>query len=171
MTTTTFKCVIVGDGGVGKTALLREQCGEDFDGHYIPTLGVEVVPIVYNTTKGSFRLNVWDCAGQEMYQGMGKAYYADVDCAIVMFDVTNRISYRNMISWYDSLVIPLGPKVPIVLVGNKSDITDHKILFNDVMVPCWRKYFEISAKSGHGCGTPFLELLGQLLNDASIAFV
>jgi hypothetical protein len=63
-TTPTFKLILVGDGGVGKTTFVKRHLTGEFEKKYIATLGVEVHPLVFTTTCGPIRFNVWDTAGE-----------------------------------------------------------------------------------------------------------
>lgn len=56
------------------------------------TLGVEVHPLLFHTNRGPIRFNVWDTAGQEKFGGLRDGYYIQGQCAIIMFDVTSRIT-------------------------------------------------------------------------------
>ena len=72
-------------------------------------------------------LNLWDTAGQENYGGLREGYYVQGQCAIIMFDVTSRITYKNVPGWHKDLV-RVCENIPIVLCGNKVDIKERKIL-------------------------------------------
>merc|ERR1712054_10550 len=91
-----FKLVLVGDGGVGKTTLVKRHLTGEFEKKYIPTLGVEVHPLKFTTNCGPLVFNVWDTAGQEKFGGLRDGYYIQGQCAIIMFDVTSRITYKNV---------------------------------------------------------------------------
>lgn len=69
-----FKLVLVGDGGVGKTTLVRRHLTGEFEKKYIPTLGVEVNPLAFQTNFGRLKFNVWDTAGQEKFGGLRDGY-------------------------------------------------------------------------------------------------
>lgn len=56
----TFKCVLVGDGGTGKTTFVKRHMTGEFEKRYVATLGVEVHPLVFHTNRGPIRFNVWD---------------------------------------------------------------------------------------------------------------
>ena len=91
------------------------------------------------------RFNVWDTAGQEKFGGLRDGYYIQVfiyhllqfkisslysfsqgQCAIIMFDVTSRVTYKNVPNWHRDLV-RVCENIPIVLTGNKVDIKDRKV--------------------------------------------
>lgn len=93
---------------------------------FIATLGVEVHPLVFYTTRGAIRFNVWDTAGQEKFGGLRDGYYIQGQCAIIMFDVTSRVTYKNVPNWHRDLV-RVCENIPIVLCGNKVDIKDRKV--------------------------------------------
>ena len=92
----------------------------------IATLGVEVHPLVFYTNRGPIRFNVWDTAGQEKFGGLRDGYYIQGQCAIIMFDVTARVTYKNVPNWHRDLV-RVCENIPIVLCGNKVDIKDRKV--------------------------------------------
>lgn len=62
----TFKCVLVGDGGTGKTTFVKRHMTGEFEKRYVATLGVEVHPLVFHTNRGPIRFNVWD-TGEYFY--------------------------------------------------------------------------------------------------------
>merc|ERR1719345_489030 len=160
-----FKLVLVGDGGVGKTTLVKRHLTGEFEKKYIPTLGVEVHPLKFTTNCGNLVFNVWDTAGQEKFGGLRDGYYIQGQCAIIMFDVTSRISYKNVGVWFRDLV-RVCENIPIVLVGNKVDVK--QINFH-------RKknlnYYDISAKSNFNYEKPFLSLAKKLVGDQHLGFV
>ncbi|GFW85455.1 GTP-binding nuclear protein Ran [Trichonephila clavipes] len=122
----TFKCVLVGDGGTGKTTFVKRHLTGEFEKKYVATLGVEVHPLVFHTNRGAIRFNVWDTAGQEKFGGLRDGYYIQGQCAIIMFDVTSRVTYKNVPNWHRDLV-RVCENIPIVLCGNKVDVKDRKV--------------------------------------------
>lgn len=78
-----FKCVLVGDGGCGKTTFVKRHLTGEFDKKYVATLGVEVHPLVFHTNRGPIRFNVWDTAGQEKFGGLRDGYYIQVTPALI----------------------------------------------------------------------------------------
>ena len=85
------------------------------------TLGVEVHPLSFSTNFGTICFNVWDTAGQEKFGGLRDGYYIQGQCGIIMFDVTSRITYKNVPNWHRDLE-RVCENIPIVLCGNKVDV-------------------------------------------------
>lgn len=85
------------------------------------TLGVEVHPLQFSTNFGTICFNVWDTAGQEKFGGLRDGYYIQGQCGIIMFDVTSRITYKNVPNWHRDLE-RVCENIPIVLCGNKVDV-------------------------------------------------
>ena len=69
-----FKLVLVGDGGTGKTTFVKRHLTEEFEKKYIATLGVEVHPLLFHTNRAPIRFNIWDTAGQEKFGGLCDGY-------------------------------------------------------------------------------------------------
>ena len=170
---TDLKLVLVGDGGVGKTTFVKRHLTGEFEKKYIATIGVEVHPMVFTTNRGKVRFNVWDTAGQEKLGGLRDGYYIDAHCAILMFDVTSRITYKNIPVWYKDIVRICGENIPIVLVGNKVDDKNRKVKAKQILFA--RKhgiqYFDISAKSNYQFEKPFIYLLKKLTGDPNLTLV
>ena len=167
----TAKLVLVGDGGVGKTTFVKRHQNGEFERKYVPTLGVQVSQLTFQTSAGLLCFNVWDTAGQERFGGLREGYYLEANCAIVMFDVTSPATYRNVPTWHRDL-IRVCPNIPIVLVGNKIDVRDRKVPAKRVSFHKKNnmRYFEVSAKSNYHFEMPFLSLARQLLNDPNLVF-
>ena len=74
---------MVGDGGTGKTTVLKRHLTGEFEKKYVATLGVEVHPFVFHNNRGPIKFNIWDTAGQEKFVGLGDGYYIQAQCAIM----------------------------------------------------------------------------------------
>ena len=69
-----FKCLLVGDGGVGKTTFVKRHKTGEFEKKYVATVGAEVIPMDFTTNRGKMIFSVWDTAGQEKYAGLRDGY-------------------------------------------------------------------------------------------------
>merc|ERR1711962_495866 len=167
-----FKLVLVGDGGVGKTTFVKRHLTGEFEKKYIATLGVEVHPLTFYTNYGQIIFNCWDTAGQEKFGGLRDGYYIQGQCAVIMFDVTSRITYKNVPNWHRDL-IRVCEHIPIVLCGNKVDIKDRKVKAKAIVFPRKKnlQYYDISAKSNYNFEKPFLWLARKLVGDPNLEFV
>jgi len=167
-----FKLVLVGDGGVGKTTFVKRHLTGEFEKKYIATQGVEVSSLTFFTNYGPIKFNIWDTAGQEKLGGLREGYYIGADCAIVMFDVTSRITYKNVPKWYKDLT-RICENIPMVLVGNKVDAKDRKVKARQITFHRKRnlQYYDVSAKSNYQFEKPFLFLMKRLVNDANLDLV
>merc|ERR1712039_1123092 len=121
----------------------------------------------FTTNCGPLTFNVWDTAGQEKFGGLRDGYYIQGQCAIIMFDVTSRITYKNVPNWHRDLV-RVCENIPIVLTGNKVKVKAKSITFH-------RKknlqYYDISAKSNYNFEKPFLWLARKLVGNQTLEFV
>ena len=164
-----YKLVLVGDGGTGKTTFVKRHLTGEFEKKYIATLGVEVHPMDFYTSRGKIRFMVWDTAGQEKLSGLRDGYYIGAHCAIIMFDVCSRITYKNVPKWFKDIT-RVCYNIPVVLVGNKVDIVDRKVKAKQILFP--RKhgiqYYDISAKNNYQFEKPFLWLLKKLTQDPNL---
>ena len=167
-----YKLVLCGDGGTGKTTFVKRHLTGEFEKKYIATLGVEVHPMEFFTSRGKFLFQVWDTAGQEKLACLRDGYYIGAHCAIIMFDVCSRVTYKNVAKWYKELT-RVCEGIPIVLVGNKVDVADRKVKARQILFP--RKhgiqYYDISAKSNYQFEKPFLWLLKKLNGDPNLTLV
>merc|ERR1712028_296381 len=167
-----FKCLLVGDGGVGKTTFVKRHLTGEFEKKYVATIGVEVHAMTFDTNLGRICFNVWDTAGQEKFGGLRDGYYIQGQCAIIMFDVTGRITYKNVPVWYRDL-IRVCENIPIVLVGNKVDVKERKVKVKQINFHRKKNlgYYDISAKSNFNYEKPFLSLAKKLTGDPHLTFV
>ncbi|OJD20163.1 GTP-binding nuclear protein GSP1/Ran [Blastomyces percursus] len=168
----TFKLVLVGDGGTGKTTFVKRHLTGEFEKKYIATLGVEVHPLNFQTNLGAIQFDVWDTAGQEKFGGLRDGYYINGQCGIIMFDVTSRITYKNVPSWHRDLV-RVCENVPIVLCGNKVDVKERKVKAKTITFHRKKnlQYYDISAKSNYNFEKPFLWLARKLVGNPGLEFV
>ncbi len=151
------KIVFVGDEGVGKTTFITRHMTGEFEKRYIATQEKELRSILFYTNKGKIGFDILDIAGQEKF-GLSTDRFTRADCAVVMFDLTSLVSYKNAKVWVD-LVRKAVPDIPIVLCGNKVDIKNRKVKPSDITMQRdlnLLKYYDISAKSNYNFEKPFL---------------
>jgi len=119
------KCVVVGDGAVGKTCMLMSFSNNTFPTQYVPTVFDN-----YNTAimidDTPYSLGLWDTAGQEEYDRLRKLCYPQTDVFLVCFSVVTPDSFDNVeFRWCPELQ-EHAPNIPIVLVGTKLDLRENE---------------------------------------------
>lgn len=147
-----FKVVVVGDEQVGKTSLIVRFTEKRFSEAYKPTIGIDFAGKFVSFGKLDLNLIIWDIGGQEKYKILRRHYLEGARGAILVYDITNKTSFKNLNKWLSDLDKYCG-KVPIILVGNKSDLdTERKISTNqgsELAEETKLEFLETSAKSGH----------------------
>jgi len=164
-----YKCLLVGDAGVGKTTFIKRHLTGEFQKKYQATLGVAVNPLDFSTSRGEVIFNMWDCAGH--FPNMGdnwQDHWSRADAVIIMYDVTSSISKDNIQSWVDKVKTVCGPNIPIVVAGNKTDATKIK---SCAYKSNSEQHFKLSAKSNYNFEKPFMWLARKLLTDPNLEFV
>ncbi|XP_007250258.1 ras-related protein Rab-38 [Astyanax mexicanus] len=121
-----LKVLVIGDLGVGKTAIIKRYVHQVFSQHYRATIGVDFALKVLNWDHRTvIRLQLWDIAGQERYGNMTRVYYREAVGALVVFDMTRASTFQAVLKWkmdLDSKVaLNNGRPVPAVLLANKCD--------------------------------------------------
>ncbi|KNH05149.1 GTP-binding nuclear protein rtb2 [Perkinsela sp. CCAP 1560/4] len=167
-----FKVVLCGDGSTGKTTFVKRHKTGEYEKRYIATIGVDVHPLTFHTNRGQICFNVWDTAGQEKFGGLRDGYYIGADCAIIMFDVTSRTTYKNVANWYRDIT-RVCDNIPMVLLGNKVDSIDRQVKAKQITFHRKKniQYYDVSAKSNYNYEKPFLWLAKKLANDPHLVFV
>lgn len=162
-----FKVVLVGDAEVGKTSLTTRFAYGTFTDGYISTLGVDFIVKSLPLSNYIVKLQAWDTAGQERYAGVRPIYYRGAKGALLVFDITMRQSFVNADKWYDQIRKYSGVDVPIILVGNKIDLVDSRVVSTDeVQVYAAQKgmpFFETSAKTDYAVNNVFTKLAELIL--------
>ena len=130
----TKKVVIIGDTGVGKTALMNRFLFDKFDPESMPTLGAQSKPRIVDVPgEGQIKLTLWDTAGQEKFKSLTRMYFQDAEAALIVYDTTFQESFESAAKWVEDLKANANvPDILIALVGNKSDMAeDMKVTMED----------------------------------------
>ena len=153
------KFIIVGDSHVGKSNILLRFSKNTFDQGHQATLGIEFANkhLIYNDT--DYLVQIWDTAGQENFRSVTRAYYKASAVAMVVYDITKEDSFEHIQSWLRDCK-ELAPKtVLLVLIGNKIDLEDQRVISKERGENLAREngmmFFETSALNGNGVEEAF----------------
>ena len=132
-----LKYIIIGDSSVGKSNILLRYVHNSFNPEFLTTIGVEFGAKNIEINKKIFKIQIWDTAGQENFRSITRAYYKNSVCALVVYDITNRSSFKSIF---------------IILVGNKNDLENERQVSYEEGLEFAKNnnivFFETSAKTG-----------------------
>jgi len=118
-----YKCVVVGDGTVGKTCMLISFTTNKFPDKYEPTVFDNFTTYI-NVDGVTVNMELWDTAGQETYDRLRPLTYTRTNVFLICFSVVNPASYDNvLLKWYPELKHHC-PDATILLIGTKIDLRD-----------------------------------------------
>ncbi|KAI8645768.1 putative ras small monomeric GTPase Rab6 [Parasitella parasitica] len=148
-----FKLVFLGEQSVGKTSLITRFMYDTFDNTYQATIGIDFLSKTMYLEDRTVRLQLWDTAGQERFRSLIPSYIRDSSVAVVVYDITSRESFQNTSKWIEDVRAERGSEVIIVLVGNKTDLSDKRVVTLEEgekrANECNIMFIETSAKAGH----------------------
>ncbi|XP_070199074.1 ras and EF-hand domain-containing protein homolog isoform X3 [Littorina saxatilis] len=116
-----YKVVLAGDAAVGKSTFIVRLCKGKFVPNLSSTLGVDFQNKVVDVDGHTVALQLWDTAGQERFRSIAKSYFRRADGVLLLYDVTYERSFVNIREWVDAIEESSPKRVPIMLVGNKTD--------------------------------------------------
>ena len=164
-----FKYIIVGDSSVGKSNLLMKFAHNKFTDEHQATIGVEFGAKNVEIDNQLYRIQIWDTAGQENFRSIPRAYYKNSVCAMVVYDITNMDSFRHVQNWIEDIRNQSPKTVLIILIGNKIDLEDKRVISYDEGSEFAIKngiiFGETSAKSGDGIDDIFLKSAKEIIKN------
>ncbi|MFX0151390.1 MAG: Rab family GTPase [Candidatus Hodarchaeota archaeon] len=129
-----LKICLVGDGGVGKTALLQRFLGAGFRSTYQLTIGAEIAVHSMSIDGKTIKFQIWDLAGQKRFEFVRPVFYKGSHAAIMVFDRTRSSTLINLWSWKKEIHSNVGHEIPLILLGNKSDLKDKSLMDNETIL-------------------------------------
>ncbi|GFS15551.1 Ras-related protein Rab-34-like [Elysia marginata] len=158
-----LKLAILGDKQVGKTSLLARFEHDCFNPTYLHTKGGDITEKLIEQEKRSLKVTVIDSAGHKYVRSLIKTLYRDVHGIMLVFDVTNRNTFKALEKWMTEINVVNAGNPYIVVVANKTDLQEHsKVPSEEAAIYAARQdldYIECSAKTGLNVTAAFDRLL------------
>ena len=158
-----FKMILIGDSGVGKSNILSRYINNSFSETTRSTVGVELSAKVEEINNTKIKIQIWDTAGQERYKSITKTYYKGAKGALIVYDITNKESFKNVDKWINDLKESGDDDVSILIVGNKCDLEASREVTTDEVkkkAELYKMaYCETSALKGENIDNAFRTLI------------
>merc|ERR1711862_875817 len=161
-----FKVVLIGDSGVGKSNLLSRFTRNEFNLESKSTIGVEFATRSIPVDSKTIKAQIWDTAGQGRYRAITSAYYRGAVGALLVYDISKRVTFENLERWLQELRDHADPNIVIMLVGNKGDLRHLRAVGQDEALAFAEKHglacIETSALESTNVETAFMRLLSEI---------
>ncbi len=165
-----FKIIVIGNSGVGKSSLSIQAARHTFAENYFATVGVEFFTMNIKLQNKVIKLQIWDTCGQEIYRSLISNFYRNSSLAVIVYSITDSSSFDSIDNWVKELKANSSPDIKVFLIGNKIDLEDQrvvsteqgKMLQNDYNLDL---FVESSAREGHNTEYIFAQAAKVLYDD------
>ena len=167
-----YKILLLGDSSVGKTCFLMRYTDNTFQEIHMSTIGLDYKLKNVQLDDGKMvKIQIWDTAGQDRFRSITKNYYKGAHGIILIYDITNKKSFENVRTWINQIKEEVSEKVSIILVGNKIDDEEHRVVATEdgekIAKELGLMFFECSAKTGENIEHAFNELVKKTVENYS----
>ena len=118
-----IKVILLGESSVGKTSLIRVSLGKKFNASELTTYSANYSIKKFNYKGKDYIFHLWDTIGQEKYRALTKMFFKDSKIVILVYDITEEKSFKELEYWYNQVVNEIGKEgYYLAIVGNKKDL-------------------------------------------------
>ena len=165
-----FKIIVIGDAGVGKSCLSLQATKRRFESNYLATIGVESFTFVMRYKDKIIRMQILDTCGQEIYKSLISNFYRNSSLAVLVYSIDSKESFNHVENWLNDLRSQANEDVRVILIGNKADLESERKVSKEE----GEKYkldnnldffMETSAKTGQNARNVLVEASKILYND------
>ncbi|KAK9064271.1 hypothetical protein SSX86_015652 [Deinandra increscens subsp. villosa] len=161
-----YKVVLIGDSGVGKSNLLSRFSKNEFSLDSKSTIGVEFATRSISVEGKIIKGQIWDTAGQERYRAITSAYYRGTVGALIVYDITRKVTFENVERWLSELRDHTDQTIVVMLTGNKADLAHLRAVSTEEAMAFSERegvfFMETSALEALNVEKAFTELLSQI---------
>ncbi|WEU39728.1 MAG: GTP-binding protein [Candidatus Odinarchaeum yellowstonii] len=166
-----FKVLLLGDGAVGKTSLISMFTKGFIKQDYKMTIGVDIMAKTVKVDDKIAKLSIWDLAGQQRFKAIRSAFYGGVAGAMLVFDLTRALTFKNLVNWLQELYQFGNPECPTVIIGNKCDLVELRdVRQEDIdwfVSEIGSEYIQTSAKTGENVENAFISLTRKMIEKST----
>lgn len=156
-----FKVVMLGSSGVGKTALVEKITSDEFSEAHVPTIGAQYVSLEFKIEDEKISLELWDTAGQEVFRSLVGFYARDAKGVFLVCDVTFEESIAELEKWSE-FITDQAPGSSVILFGNKCDLSQQRMIKSEELEEFANNhgytFIEGSAKTGQSVNDAFSQM-------------
>ena len=165
-----FKLIVIGDSGVGKSCLTNNAVKNIFDDTYNATVGFEFFTFNVKINDKVIKLQIWDTCGQELYRSLITNFYRNSSLAIMVYAINSKVSFDNIDMWLRELRTHSNPDAKVFLIGNKIDLEAEREVTKEQGEAFSKQnklstFFESSAKTGVNAQKIFVQAAKTLYDD------
>jgi small GTP-binding protein len=167
-----FKITVIGDGGVGKTSLIKKYTEGTFEEDYISTVGAQFSFYDEKINGDECKLYFWDIAGQDEFEFLRADFYEESKAAIIVYSLEEndhgKKSLDHIKKWYEDLISHCG-EIPVIIFANKVDLIEENKVDNESVQNLVKEMnnfgiYRTSAKTGQGVTEAFQKIIRELYN-------
>ena len=165
-----FKLIVIGDSGVGKSCLTNRATTNLFEDTYRATVGFEFVSFNVKINEKVIKLQIWDTCGQELYRSLITNFYRNSSLAIIVYAINSKDSFENIEMWLRELRTHSNPDAKVFLIGNKIDLENERKITkeqgeNFAKTNKLNLFIESSAKTGFNSKKVFIKAAKMLYDE------
>ena len=161
--------ITLGEGKVGKTSLIYRYIDNTFTLNYLSTIGIDSKVKKIKLKNGEdVKVKLFDTAGQERFKSITTNYIKKANGILLVYDITDETSFKKIEAWHQNLSSDSNNILPIVLIGNKSDLVEERVVSTEDGEELAQKlkienhFFETSCQSGKNVHEAINDLVQQI---------
>ena len=167
-----YKILLLGDSQVGKSCILTRYIDNSFKENHLSTFGLDYKMKDVQLDDGkNVKVQIWDTAGQDRFRSVTRNYFKGANGIILIYDITFKETFENVRNWIKQIKEEVSEKVCIILVGNKIDKGEERVITKEEGEKMANEYnlkfFECSAKTGDNIDKIFKEVVTKTVENFS----
>ena len=165
-----FKIIVIGDSGVGKSCLTNRATTNLFEDTYNATVGFEFLSFNVKIDEKVIKLQIWDTCGQELYRSLITNFYRNSSLAIIVYAINSKDSFEDIEMWLRELRTHSNPDAKVFLIGNKLDLENERKIKKEQGETFAKNnklnlFIEASAKTGFNSKKIFIKAAKMLYDE------